>query len=147
MSLPLSDQLHASVTDLASLKKHLEGRSLPNGWIECSHTTPEDTLVFAKLAVSLPHLSADATFLVKVDDDLRWTLSCHGVRVEVAECQVLCGVPCQLSSASVVLDLLCTLQTAQVCCGNTISDFQSLVDNRGGDFKDSTGNMIMQSCT
>ncbi len=77
---------------------------------------------------------------MKVDKEFRWTLSCEGILVEVAQCQVLSDVPNRLNSSSALLGLLATLQATQVCCGNAVSEFQLLVDARGGEFKDSTGN-------
>lgn len=129
--------------DLACLRRHLKGQSLPDGWIQCPHSTTEDTLVFAKLSVNLPLLFADAEFLLKVDEGLKWSLSCRSILVEVGQCQVFTGVASKITSARALLDILLTLQASQVCCGNAVSDFQSLVDAHGAEFKDSTG-IIMQ---
>ncbi len=127
---------------MAHLKKFLGGQSLPDGWTEYSNSTTEGTLVLIKLSINLPLLSADATFIVKVDGDLRWTLSCHGTLVEVDQCRVLSLVPRQLNSAGAVLDLLTTLQSSGFCHGNPVTDFQELVSARGGEFKDSTGTLL-----
>lgn len=140
MSLPT---LHVPVTDLTHLRKFLGGQSLPDGWTEYSNSTTEGTLVLIKLSINLPLLSADATFLVKVDGDLRWTLSCHGTLVEVDQCQVLSSVPRQLNSAGALLNLLTTLQWCGLCRGNSVTDFQQLVSARGGEFKDSTGTVYL----
>ena len=139
MSLPISNTLNVPVTNLTHLKKFLGAQSLPNGWIEYSNSTTEGTLVLIKLSINLSLLSADATFMVKVDGDFRWTLSCHGTLVEVDQCQVLSSVPRQLNSAGAVLNLLTTLQSSGFCCGNPVADFQQFVSARGGEFKDSTG--------
>ena len=86
---------------------------------------------------------ADATFVVKVDEELRWTLSCHGVAVEVDKCCDLRTIPPQLHSAGALLDLLHALQAIRVCCGNPVSDFQSLVDVHGTNFMDSAGKSLV----
>lgn len=141
MSLPLSVFLDVPVTTLTCLKRYLRGQSLPDGWTEYSDSTTctGGSLIFTKLTIKLPLLSASASFLVKVDEELKWTLSCHGALVDIEQCGVLDGVPCQLNTARAVLDLLATLQESQICCGNPVRDFKALVDARGGIFKDSSG--------
>ncbi len=152
VSIPLSACLNVPVTGLTCLKRHLHGHSLPSGWTEHSHSTTDEasTLVFTKLAINLPLLSASATFVVRVDEDLRWTLSCHGTLVEVEQCKVLDTVQRQLCSAGAVIDLLSTLQASTICRGNPVVDFQQLVDAKGGEFQDSTGtkrpSLIIDSC-
>ena len=59
--------------------------TLPQGWVEYADSTTEGTLVFAKLSIDLSLLTTSATFLVKeeeVNEELNWTLSCHGVQVD-----------------------------------------------------------------
>ena len=101
----------------------------------CTDSTTESTLILAKLSVDVQILTANATLLLKVDEELRWSVSCHGILVEVGESHILTSVPTQLNSIGAVLDLLSTLQKAAVCCGNAVSDFRQLADARGGEFK------------
>lgn len=103
----------------------------------------EKVLLFAKLSIDTDLLLADATFLVKVDEELRWTLSCHGIVVEVDKCCDLLTIPPQLHSAGALLDLLHALQAIR---GNPVSDFQSLVDVHGTNFMDSTGMISIANC-
>ena len=136
MSLPLP--AHQCV-DLVCLRRHLEGQSLPEGWIKYADSTTEGTLVFAKMSVDIHLLSANAALLLKVDEELRWSLSCHGVIVEVDQSHILTAVPPQLNSVRAVLDLLSTLLEVAVCCGNAVNDFRQLVDAHGTEFMDATG--------
>ena len=124
--------------DLTCLRSHLEAQSLPDGWI-CTDSTSEDPLVLAKFSVDVHTLSANASLLVKVDKDFRWSVSCHGILVEVGRCDVLTAIPPLLNNVTVILDLLSTLQEVAVCHGNPVSDFRELVDIHGSEFKDSTG--------
>ena len=96
-------------------------------------------LIFAKISINLPLLSANAEFLLKVSSELRWSLSCHGMMVEIDQCEVFTAVESRVSSAKALLQIIETLQSSQVCCGNAVSDFQLLVDARGASFKDATG--------
>ena len=114
MSLPLPAHVCA---DLACLKGHLETQPLPDGWIGCADSTTDGTLVLAKLSVNVQVLTANATLLLKVDEELRWSVSCHGI---LGQSRVLTSIPPRLNSAGTVLDLLSTLQQAAVCCGNML---------------------------
>ena len=134
MSLPV----HMCV-DLPCLKSHLEAQPLPDGWIVCATSTTDGTLVFVKLSVNVDVLTADATLLVKVDKELRWSISCHGTLFEVGQNAVLESIPPRIHSIGVVLELLKALQEVNVCCGNAVSDFRQLAELRGNEFKDSTG--------
>ena len=87
----------------------------------------------------LNFFSADTTYLVRVDEELRRNLGCHGLLVEVGQCSVFVTIPHTIISASALLDLLHTLEEPQICCGNPASDFKSLVEARNGIFKDSSG--------
>ena len=109
--------------------------------MDYSNSSPKnnESLVFAKVAIELPLLSADTTYLVRVDEELRWSLSCHGLLVEVDQCSVLATIPHTIASAGALLHLLHTLEETQICCGNPASDFKSLVEARDGIFKDSSG--------
>lgn len=125
--------------DLPCLKSHVEAQSLPDGWIVCADSTTDGTLVFVKLSVNVDALSADATLFVKVDEELRWSISCHGILVEVGQTRVLTSIPPRVNSIGTVLNLLKTVQEVAVCCGNALSDFRQLAEVRGSEFKDSTG--------
>ena len=81
------------------LKGHLEAaQPLPDGWIVCADSTTDGTLVLAKLSVNVQVLTADATLLLRVDEELRWSVSCHGILVEVGQSRVLTSIPPQLNS-------------------------------------------------
>ena len=118
-------------------------QALPEGWVEVQDSATDDSLVYAKMEVRLP-LSANATLLVRIREDLRWDVSCHGILVEDAQCPVLESFPKKLTTTSAVLDLLHLLQTYMICQGSPVSDFGDLVDARGTRFMDSTG--IALSC-
>ena len=127
VSLPLPPT-HHQCAELACLRRHLVGESLPAGWIQLADSTTEGNLVFAKVAVSLPLLAANTSMLLKVDHQLKWSLSCHGIRIEVGQRQFLAAIPSQLTSVTAVLDLIATLQEVAVCAGNPVDDFKQLVD-------------------
>lgn len=95
--------------------------------------------MYAKLDVDLPLLAANASLVVKISEGLNWNLSCHGILVEIGQCQALNVVPARLISDKAVLDLLSSLQSLRVCQGSPVSDFKELVEARGGVFMDSTG--------
>ena len=104
-----------------------------------TRSSTEDVLVFSKISINLPLLSANVEFILKVSNDLSWSLSCHGMLVEIDQCHAFTAVESRVSSAKALLQIIETLQLSQVCCGNAVSDFQSLVDARGASFKDATG--------
>ena len=91
------------------------------------------------LSLNVDALSADTTLFVKVDEELMWSISCHGILVEVGQTRVLTSIPPRVNSIGAVLNLLKTLQEVAVCCGNALNDFRQLAEVRGSEFKDSTG--------
>ena len=88
----------------------MEGISLPEGWIKYTDSIMEDILVFAKLTINVHPLSAKATMLLKLDKELRWSLSCNGVSVEVGQCSLLSDIPPKLTSVNDVINLLSTFK-------------------------------------
>ena len=84
----------------------------------------EGTLVFTKLPVDLSLLSTSATFLVKVDEELKWTSRCRGVQVDIGQCSAITSIPTKLTSIRIVLDLLSTLPEVAVCQGNSVENFR-----------------------
>lgn len=127
------------MSSLTLLKRYLRGYSFPSGWAE--YAADGDYLIIYKLSVNHrpEHLSASAEFLIKVNQDLSWSFSCHGTPVDTNKCSVLSGVSCQLNSAGAVLQVVDILQGCQPCCGNPEGDFGPLVMARGGVFYDSSG--------
>lgn len=132
--MQVGDENHVPCTDLAALKIDMKGKLLPNGWTE-SETAFVDELVYTKVSIH-PHAEY---FVVNVNKELKWSLSCHGTIVEVENCSVLRETPTRLTSASELVNLLSTLQSAQICLGNPIADFRPLLNVRGDAFKDATG--------
>ena len=94
--------------------------------------------MLAKLSF-LNQLKVETIFLVKINEELNWTLCCHGSRVEVDSCPLFSTIPNRFTSISVILNLLAKLDVTQICQGSPVKEFQSLVDVRGGVFMDSTG--------
>lgn len=129
----------APCTDLATLRSHMKGECLPDGWIESNGAVSEGVLIYAKVTIDPLLLSTNAEYVVKVDEVLKWSLGCHGVIVEVENCSVLWKIPRQLTSYSEMVDLLNTLQSAQICQGNPVCEFRPLIDARGTEFRDVTG--------
>ena len=136
LSLPLSAYLTAPVTDLKHLSSRLASQSLPAGW---TNACQNDCLIFAMLTVNSPLLTANATFLVKVDHDFSWTVSCHGVLIETEKCQALAAFPRRITCVSDVFDLLSHVHGSRICHGNPVEEFRELVDVCGGEFRDSSG--------
>lgn len=77
--------------------------------------------------------------LVKIGESLNWSVSCHSILVEVGQCPALATTPSRLTDDTAVLDLLSLLNGLEVCQGSPVSDFEELVQARGGVFMDSTG--------
>ena len=48
--------------------------------------------------------------LLKIDKELRWSLSYNGVSVEVGQCSLFSDIPPKLTSAKAVINLLSTFQ-------------------------------------
>ena len=115
----------------------MKGEPLPDGWIESKDAVLEEVLVYAKVTIDLHILSTNVEYVVKVDEELKWSLCCHSVIVE--NCSVLSKIPQRLTSSSELVELLNTLQSAQICQGNPVCDFRPLVDARGVEFRDATG--------
>ena len=132
MSLPLSAYLSAPVTDLNHLSSCLASQSLPGGWVQHVCACQNDSPFFASLTINSPLLSAIATFLVRVDNDMSWTLSYHGVRLEAEQCQALAAIPQRITSVSDVTSLLSIVDASRMCCGNPVEDFKELVDVHRG---------------
>ena len=82
----------------------MEGISLPEGWIKC--TERHSSICQANHQCSPPK----ATMLLKYDKELRWSLSCNGVSVEVGQCSLLSDIPPKLTSANDVINRLSTFK-------------------------------------
>ena len=87
------------------------------------------------------------TFLVRVDNDMSWTLSYHGIRLEAEQCQASAAIPRRITSVSDVTSLLSIVNASRICCGNPVEDFKELVDVHRGEFRDATGVSSMYMCT
>lgn len=146
-SFPICAYLSAPVTDLMHLSSRLASQSpLPGGWVELIDARQNDTLIFAIFTINSPILSATATCLIKVDNDLIWTMSCHGVQLETEHCQALAAIPQQITCVSDIMNLFSLVDGSRICCGNPIEDFKDLVDVHGGEFRDETGLSCMYMC-
>ena len=110
--------------------------------MEIPNSETDGNLVYAKLELKLPLLAANATVLVKIDESLNWSVSCHGILVEVSQCQALVATPSRLTDDNAVLELLSLLNGLEVCQGSPVPDFEELVEARGGVFMDSTGTYV-----
>ena len=66
--------------------------------------------------------------------------------MEIGQCQALGTTPSRLTNDTAVLDLLSSLNGLEVCQGSPVSDFEELVQARGGVFMDSTGEVINCAC-
>ena len=142
-ALPVSIPISGLSVSVSCLEKHLQEKSLPDGWIRLSDSSTDGFLVLAKFSINPPLLVAKATFLVKVDSELKWTLSYNDCPVEIEQCNAVLGnIPRQLSSVDSLMQLISTLQSCHICCGSAVADFQQLVDSRNGVFKDPTGTLV-----
>ena len=124
---------------------HLSKQPLPCGWVEYLDNSSA-SLIFIHLSVNVPLLVANTTFVVRIDNKLKWRVSCCGVLIDIQESRVLSGFSPQINSAQDVFSLLKKIQSSRVCSANLINDFKQLVDEHGTDFMDSSGNIHACMC-
>ena len=115
--LPISSYLNAPVSNLRHLGRRRDRQSLPTGWIEHVDARRNNSLVFSRLISSQFLLETD-TFIVRINHDLSWTLSCHGIRVDTKQCRALTTTPQWITCIFDVIDILSVVQTSRICCGN-----------------------------
>jgi len=141
LSLPLSAYLTAPVSDLNLLYHRISTQKLPDGWITHSFKQSDDGSLFLSSvpAIDSSTLIATTTFVVKVDRDLKWSLSYHGILVQNNQCDVLSVIPPKVSCVQDILTLLNTIQNSRMCSGNSVEDFEQIVEQHGGAFKDTKG--------
>ena len=120
---------------------HLDLVCLPQGWIQYDRSV-EGHLVFAKMSFDKHFLSATTSILIRVDKELRWSISCHGSLVDVAQSRLLSSVLPRLTSTCIVNNLFSVLQNVTICQGNRAEEFQQLVDAHGELFMESTGGYV-----
>ena len=82
---------------------------------------------------------ANTTFVVRVNQDLKWRVSCHNILIDIQESRVLSGLSPRINSAHDVINLLKKVQGSRICSANLISDFKELVDEHGTDFMNQSG--------
>ena len=81
LSLPISAFVTAPVTDLCHLNTRLSMQSLPNGWVRHMNEL-HNGLIFSSLSIDSFALLPITTFIVKIDCDLKWSLSYNGITVK-----------------------------------------------------------------
>lgn len=137
LSLPISAFVTAPVTDLYHLNTRLSMQSLPDGWIRHMNAS-HNGLIFSSLSIDSFALLPITTFIVKIDCDLKWSLSYNGIKVKNQQLSSFSGSQ-QIKCLNDVLLLLTSIQASRICCGNPVEEFKQLLDDRGGELKDSEG--------
>ena len=137
LSLPISAFITAPVTDLSHLDTRLSMQSLPDGWVRHMNAS-HNGLIFSSLSIDSFALLPTTTFVVKIDCDLKWSLSYNGIAFKNQQLSGF-GDSQQIKCLNDVLILLTSIQANHICCGNPVEEFKQLLDDRGGEFKDSEG--------
>ena len=143
LSLPISTYMTTPVTDLHHLCSRLSAQSLPDGWRKHMYGT-HSGLILSYLSVNSSTLMPVTSFIVKVDNNLKWSLSYNGMLVKN---QQHCGfsISEEIKCLKDVLTVLSSVQVSHVYCGNSVEEFKQLVDDHCGEFKDSEGCYIILS--
>ena len=133
----LTSQTRAQVSDLQleDLSSQLSEELLPMGWTK---HIDANGLTIANLIIDSP-LHASACFIVQFSHDLNWSISYRGFQVEVAQCPAIATIPKQITCISNAMRLISILHTSNICYGNPVEDFKSLVEEHKGEFTDTTG--------
>ena len=137
LSFPLQFYLSSRVTCCQQLQSKLTDQPLPTGWVQHVDASM-DCLMFASLASNPDIPAVSVNLSLKVDPTLHWSLSCHGVRVELDQCSALSAAPRSIESASALLSILHTITQCEICAGNA-QEFQDLIDAHNGTFKSRDG--------
>ena len=77
-------------------------------------------------------------FVVKVGRDLKWSLNCHEMLVQNNQYDVPSVIPPKVSVQE-TFTLLNSIQSSRTCSGNSVEDFEQIVEQHGGTFKDTKG--------
>ena len=126
LSLPISAFVTAPVTDLCHLNTRLSMQSLPNGWVRHMNEL-HNGLIFSSLSIDSFALLPITTFIVKIDCDLKWSLSYNGITVKNQQLSIF-GDSQQIKCLNDVLILLTSIQASRICCGNPVEEFKQLLD-------------------
>ena len=114
VSLPISMYHEGTVTKISSLSSRLlSSHCVPSAWIVARQTP----LLLCKL--STQHTTASLSVSLSVQDDFSWTVTVGNQSVTSDLCPLLAAVPDKLASASAVCKLLCTIDDAKYCPGNS----------------------------
>ena len=145
LSLPISAYTTAPITDLHHLCSRLSTHPLSHGWMRHMDAT-NSGLIFSSLSVDSSTLMPVTTFIVKVDNNLKWSLSYNGILVKNQQHNTF-GNSQQIKCLSDVLTFLYSIQANHIYCGNSVEEFKQLVDDCGGEFKDLEGfNKLWCTC-
>lgn len=140
VSLPLAIYRTACVTQVSQLQARLTKVSLPPNWVELRQQEMSSRLTTMTLVNFRPQtIFTTASFVVNIHEHLTWTLQCYNSPIETDQCQAIANVPQKLLCVSDVVDLLTTVQSSTLCCGNPAEEFRGLVELHDGTFKDPTG--------
>ena len=143
VSLPLAIYRTACVTQVSQLQARLTKVSLPPNWVELRQQEMSSRLTTMTLVNFRPQtIFTTASFVVNIHEHLTWTLQCYNSPIETDQCQAIANVPQKLLCVSDVVDLLTTVQSSTLCCGNPAEEFRGLVELHDGTFKDPTGMCI-----
>ena len=116
-------------------------QSFPDGWTRHMDDM-QSGLIFSTLSIDSSTLSPSKTIIVKVDNNLAWSLSYNGILVKN---QSYLSNSQQIKCLNDVLILLSSIQASNICCGNSVDEFKELVDDHRGEFKDSKGCCILHA--
>ena len=149
ISLPLATYCEGIMTSLGDLTLRLTKCScLPSSWIVAS-TNP---LLLCKLTIhqgEIPSTRASLSLSLSVHEDFGWSASVANKPLTSFLCRLLSNVPDRLASVSAVCQLVSTLDTAKLCCGNDEPMFLEQWRHRGLTLHGSTGKITvaLQNCT
>ena len=102
-------------------------------------------LILSYLSVNSSTLMPVTTLIVKVDNNLKGSLSYNGMLVKNQQ-HFGFSISEEIKCLKDVLTVLSSIQVSHVCCGNSVEEFKQLVDDHCGEFKDSEGCYIILSC-
>ena len=126
--LPLTIYIAACVTQLSQLQARVTKVSLSPNWIELRQQEMSSgltTMIFANFR--LQTIFTTAFFVVYIHEHLTWTLQCYNSFIKADQCRAIANVPQKLLCVSDVVDLLTTIQSSELSCGNPAEEFTQLI--------------------
>jgi len=134
----------APLPNLETLQTRVQQCSLPSTWVDMTdQTKPTSSLVLASITLQSSSSSVATRMVVRVDQTLTWSLSCHGRPVDLHDCTAHSNLPHRICSLNDLTVLLSSLNEVHICSGNPVHEFQELVDLHHGVFQDQAGIIVL----